>query len=150
MSSILIRRANMVSGSPPQPSGVDLTSLFTWTDGAFNSSGGTASNSFMRRSNSIDISPYAGWTMKVTWMDYKTTTGGRSTGYGLFFYDADNNILYNERVPLATTGENGTGHSIDNYEITIPSNAVGFKTLDFRTSVTFPHSTFSCKVYGTL
>lgn len=130
----------------PQPTEVDLTSLFTWTAGSFTQKGNLFTNGILRRSNEIDISAYAGKTMKVTWIAYKSSTGGQSSGYGLFLYDSNGNILHSARVPLAENVEDGVGYSIDDYELAIPSNAVMFKTTDFRTTMTFPHSTFSCKI----
>lgn len=150
MSSWFIRRANVGAGgsspTPPTPTEVDLTSLFTWTNGGWGSSGGTVNASAAKRSNTIDISAYQGKTMVITWMAYATSSGNAPSWYGLFFYDAEDAVISNERVPKAVNVEPATGYSIDDYELTIPSNAVGFKTMYFRNSVSFTISTFSCKV----
>lgn len=148
MSSILIRRANVVEGSPypPTPVEVDLTNLFTWEAGTYNSNGGNSSSSVFKRSSTIDISAYAGKTMKITWCAYNSSTGGQTTYYGLFFYDSNNTKISGVRVPKATGYGSSTGYSIDDYEIEIPSNAAGFKTTYFADSVSFTISPFSCKV----
>ena len=148
MSSILIRRANMVGGSPvpPQPVEVDLTSLFTWSSGADNGQGGNPSSSVFKRSSTIDVSTYAGKTMKVTWCAYNSSSGAQVSYNGLFFYDSNGTKISSVRVPKAEGYPNGTGYSMDDHEIEIPSNAVDFKTMYFADTVSFTISTFSCKI----
>lgn len=150
MSSWFIRRANVGAGgsspTPPSPTEVDLTSLFTWTNGGYSSSGGNVSASAAKRSNTIDVSAYQGKTMVITWMAYVTASDNAPSWYGLFFYDSDDVVISNVRVPKAIDVEPASGYSIDDYEVVIPSNAVGFKTIYFRSSVSFPISAFSCKV----
>lgn len=59
MSSWFIRRANIVprgSSTPPALTETDITTLFTWSNGAYNSTGGNASTS--ERQDGMDTDNY--------------------------------------------------------------------------------------------
>jgi hypothetical protein len=123
---LIIKGADFSVNKIDLPFEVDLTGLFTFTSGTYAIGGGATSSASFKKSNTIDVSDYVGKTMNVSFCSYKSSAGERPGYYGLFFYDADNQVISNQQVYLGTDG-NGSGRSVD-MNIIIPDNAVGFKT----------------------
>ena len=110
----------------------DITSSFSWETGTFDGGGVNKASNAFDRSNAVDISSYVGHTMRVAWCDYKTSGGEQATYYGLIFLDADSDVISISKVPLGT-GSNSMGKCLSK-DITIPNNAVTFKTTYIKSS----------------